>query len=80
MPRPVVELLQAHLECYVPGGEDAIVFTGPTGRPLRRSNFNKLVGWERARDALGVPHLHCMIYGILVTLWPPAHLARQHAI
>ena len=58
LPGPVIELLRAHLEHYVPEGHDVLVFTGPTGRPLRRSNFNKLVGWERARDALGVPHLH----------------------
>ena len=58
LPGPVIELLRAHLEHYVPEGNDVLVFTGPTGRPLRRSNFNKLVGWERARDALGVPHLH----------------------
>ena len=37
---------------------DALVFTGPSGRPLRRSNFNKQVRWEQARATLGVPNLH----------------------
>jgi hypothetical protein len=46
LPGPIVELLRAHLEHYVDADERALVFTGPTGRPLRRSNFNKLVGWQ----------------------------------
>ena len=58
LPQPVVELLRSHISHYVRDDPDALIFTGPTGRPLRRSNFNKLVGWEQARAALGVPHLH----------------------
>lgn len=58
LPGPVVELLRAHLEHYVGPDDRALVFTGPTRRPLRRSNFNKLVGWDQARETLGVPHLH----------------------
>lgn len=58
LPRPVVDLLRTHLERYVGLDDSALVFTGPTGRPLRRSNFNKFVGWDRASETLGVPHLH----------------------
>ena len=58
LPLPVVELLRAHLAAYVADEPDALVFTGPSGRPLRRSNFNKQVRWELARATLGVPNLH----------------------
>jgi integrase len=58
LPQPVVELLRSHISHYVADDPDALIFTGPTGRPLRRSNFNKLVGWTEARATLGVPHLH----------------------
>ncbi len=58
LPTPVVTLLRTHLDAYVGDDPSALVFTGPSGRPLRRSNFNKQAGWERARTTLGVPHLH----------------------
>ncbi len=58
LPTPVVELLRAHIDHYTAAESTALVFTGPSGRPLRRSNFNKVVGWEQAREALGVPQLH----------------------
>lgn len=44
LPAPVVEVLRSHISHYVGHEPDALIFTGPTGRPLRRSNFNKLVG------------------------------------
>ena len=58
LPMPVVEVLRSHIAHYVRDDPDALIFTGPKGGPLRRSNFNKLVGWEQARATLGVPHLH----------------------
>jgi integrase len=58
LPAPVVEMLRAHLDTYVPNEPDALVFTGPSGRPMRRSNFNKAVRWHEACAAIGVPHLH----------------------
>jgi hypothetical protein len=33
------------------------VFTGPSGSPMRRSNFNKAVKWHEVCGAIGVPHL-----------------------
>jgi hypothetical protein len=33
LPQPVVAMLAAHLDAYVPTDPDALVFTGPTGRP-----------------------------------------------
>ncbi|MDT4931453.1 MAG: hypothetical protein QOF92_4320 [Pseudonocardiales bacterium] len=46
LPRPVVAMLAAHLDAYVEVNPDALAFTGPTGRPLRRSNFNRAVRWR----------------------------------
>ena len=58
LPNFVVQRLAAHLDAYTHDGSDALVFTGPSGRPLRRSNFNTTSGWRRAAVAIGVPHLH----------------------
>jgi hypothetical protein len=35
-----------------------LVFTGPTGKPIWRGNFNKLVDWPELVRHLGVPGLH----------------------
>lgn len=58
LPWPVVEMLQAHLDAFVADDPGALIFTGPSGRPMRRSNFNRAVNWKQAVAALGVPHLH----------------------
>jgi integrase len=58
LPLPIVEMLRTHLDAYVPEDPNALVFTGPSGRPLRRSNFNKLIDWKTICAAIGVPHLH----------------------
>jgi integrase len=58
LPTPVVEMLRAHLATYVPDEPEALVFTGPSGCPMRRSNFNKAVKWHEVCAAIGVPHLH----------------------
>jgi integrase len=42
----------------VPDSRDALVFTTANGRPIWRGNFNKLVGWLEAVQAIGVPGLH----------------------
>jgi integrase len=58
LPAPVVEMLRAHLDAYVSDDLDALVFTGPSGCPMRRSNFNKAVKWHEVCAAVGVPQLH----------------------
>lgn len=40
LPAPVLEQLRGHLDAYVERDDQAWVFTGPTGQPLRRSNFS----------------------------------------
>ncbi len=51
-------MLAAHLDAYVPDRPEALVFTGPSGRPMRRSNFNKALRWREIVRDLGVPGLH----------------------
>lgn len=50
--------LDEHLRKYVADDPDALVFTGPTGAPLRRGNFNKLAKWQEAVTRIGAPSLH----------------------
>jgi len=57
IPEPVVAALRRHLSDFSEDGNDALIFTTPKGRPLRRSNFNEAVGWSAAVAALGVAHL-----------------------
>jgi integrase len=57
LPAAVAKRLIGHLVEHVGEGRDALVFTGPQGKPLRRSNFNGLVGWKAAVEAVGVPGL-----------------------
>jgi integrase len=58
LPAAVLPALREHLAAYVPDDPDALVFTGATGKPLRRSNFNKASRWRRACAQVGVLGLH----------------------
>jgi integrase len=58
LPGPVVTLLKAHVTKYTGDAPEALVFTAEKGGPLRRSNFNRIVGWPGAVKALGVQGLH----------------------
>ena len=56
-PREIVPELRWHLECFAQGEKDGgLVFVGPLGGRLRRSNFRRL--WYKAREAVGLPELH----------------------
>lgn len=57
-PRALVPVLQTHLDAYAAAGDDGLVFPAGKGGPLRRSYFNRLVGWKVAAEAIGVPDLH----------------------
>lgn len=46
-----------HLERFAEPGEQGLVFVGPKGGKLRRSNFHKSV-WTKAREAVGLSALH----------------------
>jgi len=58
IPAAIVPDLENHLAKYVKPEPGALVFPGIMGGPHRRQNFNKLTGWPRAVEALGVPELH----------------------
>jgi integrase len=48
--------LRRHLEQFAAPGERGLVFVGPKGAPLRRSNFRPI--WNAACNQAGVPGLH----------------------
>jgi integrase len=52
IPRLVVEALREHLAEHARSGR--LVFTGPTGAPIRRGNFNKMVKWRETVERLGL--------------------------
>jgi integrase len=58
VPAAVGPAIRQHLAAYVGQDPDALVFTGPSGRPIWRGNFNPLVGWSAAVAAIGAPGLH----------------------
>jgi integrase len=55
-PAELVPELRWHLERFAEDGERGVVFVGPKGRRLRRSNFRKI--WNKARESVGLPDLH----------------------
>jgi hypothetical protein len=65
---PVPEL-RRHLERFAEDGKRGVVFVGPKGGRLRRSNFRKL--WNAARMSVGLPDLHFMTCATPATRWRP---------
>jgi integrase len=55
-PADIVPELADHLERFADPKLNGLVFIGPKGGRLRRSNFRKF--WYRARGAVGLPELH----------------------
>jgi integrase len=55
-PADIVPELADHLARFAAHGPNGLVFIGPKGGRLRRSNFRET--WERAREAIGMPELH----------------------
>ena len=58
LPAVVVDELKRHLGLYVDPDPSAFVFTGPKGKPIRRGNFNPLVGWAEVVESMGKVGLH----------------------
>jgi integrase len=50
-------ILRDHLDQHAQPGDDGLVFTGPNGASLRRSNFRRRV-WLPALAAAGLPEIH----------------------
>ncbi len=57
IPELIVPELRSHIERFAQPGGDGLLFTSPTGAPLRNSNFRGRV-WLAAVDAAGLPGLH----------------------
>jgi integrase len=57
LPPLVVPILRQHLGQYALSGPDGLVFTGPTGAFLRRSNFRRRI-WLPALARAGIPEIH----------------------
>jgi hypothetical protein len=58
IPEAIVPALRDHLSVFVEDEPGALVFPGQRGRPLRRSNFNKMSAWPHAVDSIGAQGLH----------------------
>jgi integrase len=58
VPRAIIPDLREHLAAFVGSEPGALVFTAPSGTPLRRRNFNRATGWSYVVAAIGVPGLH----------------------
>ena len=56
IPAFVLPEVCTHLDEYTGPGEDALVFTGPKGAQLRRSNFSK--PWREAMDTASLSGFH----------------------
>jgi integrase len=56
-PEEVADEIRWHLERFAEPGPRGLVFVGPKGGKLRRSNFHESV-WSKARIAVGLPDLH----------------------
>ena len=58
LPKEIAPELGRHLLSFADSGEDGLVFVGPQGGGLRRSNFRRT--WTKARNAIGMSDLHLL--------------------
>ncbi|WP_199730539.1 tyrosine-type recombinase/integrase [Amycolatopsis panacis] len=58
VPHAVRPLLLKHLALFVKPDDDALLFTGKKGNPLRRPNFAQLSKWTEVVEDLGLKGLH----------------------
>ena len=55
-PKEIAPELRWHVERVAQAGDNGLVFIGPKGGRLRRSNFRRI--WTKARNAINMPELH----------------------
>ncbi|WP_238016008.1 tyrosine-type recombinase/integrase [Dactylosporangium sp. AC04546] len=58
LPTAVLPAVLHHLREYVDESPEALLFTGASGKPIWRGNFNPLTRWSTAVADIGVPGLH----------------------
>ena len=68
-PKDIVPELRDHLERFADPKPRGLVFIGPKGGRLRRSNFRKF--WHRARERSAFPNSTSTICGTPGTRWRP---------
>jgi integrase len=57
VPDLIIPRIRWHLATFTDTKDDALVFTSPTGSPMRHSNFRRRV-WLPALTAAGLPSIH----------------------
>lgn len=57
IPDLVIPDIRWHLSCFAQSGDDGLLFTSPTGMPLRHGHFRSRV-WVKALKQAGLPALH----------------------
>jgi integrase len=57
IPDVILPELRWHVSCFAGKGDDGLVFTSPTGSPLRHGNFRRR-DWLRAIEAVGLTGIH----------------------
>jgi integrase len=55
LPAFAADVVRDHLQSYVRPDPQALLFTGATGNPLRRSGFNRAAGWQAAVASIDAP-------------------------
>jgi integrase len=58
IPTVIIPALREYMAVFVAPGPGSLVFPGPKGAPLWRSNFNRMSGWPRAVRAAGLEDVH----------------------
>lgn len=58
IPARLVGRLREHLDEYVAPDPAALVFTTPSGGPVLRGSFNRMVDWTRVVASIGRPGVH----------------------
>ncbi|MDT4936660.1 MAG: hypothetical protein QOG80_331 [Pseudonocardiales bacterium] len=56
IPSELLPDIERHLTEFAGTGPDSLIFAGPKGAPLRRSNFQKY--WQQGLDASGIADIH----------------------
>ena len=73
-PAELVPELRWHLERFAEPGPRGVVFVGPQGGRLRRSNFRE--HWHKAREAVELPDLHFQALARILWLVTPCEGCR----
>jgi integrase len=58
IPQSILPALREHMAKFVGPEPAALVFCGPRGAALRRSNFGKMSGWSHAVRSIGAEGVH----------------------